>query len=73
MIKPLSEKPTRLIEIDLSGEQGNAFFLIGVASSLSKQLGLDFEKVSEEMKSADYENLIQIFENYFGDYVVMYR
>ena len=35
-------KPTNLgIEIDLTGPQGNAFYLLGTASKLSKQLGME--------------------------------
>jgi len=73
MIKPLSEKPETRIEIDLSGEQGNAFYLMGVASSLSKKLGFDTAQILDEMRTSDYEDLVQVFESYFGDYVVMYR
>lgn len=73
MIKPLSEKPETRIEIDMSGPQGNAFYLIGAAEKLSAKIGLDPQQVLGEMQAADYENLVQVFENYFGDYVVMYR
>lgn len=52
--------------IDLTGPDGNAFYLLGTASKWSKQLGLDSDKVLEEMKSGDYENLIQVFDKYFG-------
>jgi hypothetical protein len=62
-----------MIEIDLSGPQGNSFFLLGTASNLSKQLGLDGKSIQREMMSGDYENLLQVFDSYFGDYVVLYR
>tara|TARA_R110000850_G_scaffold6518_3_gene25285 strand:- start:675 stop:899 length:225 start_codon:yes stop_codon:yes gene_type:complete len=61
------------IEIDLTGPQGNAYFLMGTASNLAKQLGLDGTKIISEMKSGDYENLLQVFEKYFGEYVTLYR
>ena len=61
------------IEIDLTGPQGNAYFLLGTASDLAKQLGLDGGKIRSEMKSGDYENLLQVFDNYFGEYVTLYR
>ena len=41
MIKSKEEIIDRGIEIDLTGPQGNAFFLIGQASSLCKQLAKD--------------------------------
>ena len=52
--------------IDLTGPEGNAFFLLGTASKWAKQIGLDEKKVLDEMKSGDYENLIQVFDKYFG-------
>jgi|688.fasta_scaffold00352_66 hypothetical protein len=57
--------------IDLTGPQGNAFVLMGYAKTFSKQLNLDYEKITEEMRSGDYDNLINVFDNYFGDYVIL--
>jgi hypothetical protein len=61
------------IEIDLSGPQGNAFYLMGVAQNLSKQLGLDSKSIIDEMMSGDYENLINVFDSNFGSIVTLYR
>jgi hypothetical protein len=61
------------IEIDLSGSQGNAFFILGTAKRLASQLDMDYTKIQAEMISGDYENLIQTFDRYFGDFVIMYR
>ena len=61
------------IEIDLTGPNGNAFYLIGMASKLAKQLGLDSNEIKTEMMSGDYENLIKVFDKYFGDFVTLYR
>jgi hypothetical protein len=61
------------IEIDLSGPQGNAFFILGTAKRLASQLDLDYTQIKAEMTSGDYENLIQTFDRYFGDFVIMYR
>ena len=61
------------VEIDLTGPNGNAFYLIGTAKNLAKQLGLDGKKIQVEMMSGDYENLIKVFDNYFGDYIILYR
>ena len=73
MIKDISEMPDRRIEIDLTGPQGNAFWLIGYARDLAKQLDRDPEDISTRMKSGDYENVVKIFEEEFGDYVTLYR
>ena len=61
------------ITIDLTGPQGNAFYLLGTANNLAKQLGLNSVDIMTEMKSGDYENLVQTFDNYFGDIVTLYR
>jgi len=71
MIK--SKSKTRGIEIDLTGPQGNAFFLLRTASNLAKQLELDGSTIMEEMKSGDYENLLQVFDRHFGSIVTLYR
>ena len=68
--KSVDRKPTI---IDLTGSEGNAFVLMGYAKEYSKQLGLDYNKIQGEMTSGDYENLIQVFDSYFGDYVILER
>tara|TARA_Y100000310_G_scaffold98201_1_gene95906 strand:- start:8629 stop:9177 length:549 start_codon:yes stop_codon:yes gene_type:complete len=60
-------------EIDLRGPSGNAFVLIGTARSLASQLGLDVQAMTDEMKAGDYEQLIEVFDRYFGDYVDLVR
>ena len=62
-----------MITIDLSGPQGNAFFLLGTATKLARQLDLNEYEVLNEMQSGDYENLLQVFDSYFGDFVILYR
>jgi hypothetical protein len=61
------------VEIDLTGPDGNAFVLIATASRLAKQLGLDGKKIQAEMMGGDYENLIKVFDNHFGEFVTLYR
>ena len=61
------------ITIDLTGPEGNAFYLLGTASNLAKQLGLNANEIQSEMMSGDYENLIRVFDFYFGDFVILYR
>jgi hypothetical protein len=61
------------IEIDLTGPQGNAFFLLGTAVNLARQTGLNSEEVCEKMKEGDYEHLVQTFDKYFGHFVTLYR
>ena len=59
--------------IDLTGPQGNAFFLMGQAGQYARQLGLNGDMIINEMKSGNYENLVQVFDRYFGEYVILER
>jgi len=68
-----AKRESREFVIDLTGPAGNAFSLMGQATRLASQLGLDSEKIINEMKSSDYENLVEVFDRYFGDYVVLER
>ena len=70
MIK--SKKQTG-IEIDLTGPDGNAFFLLGTAGRIAKQLGLDGKAIRTEMMAGNYENLINVFDKHFGNFVTLYR
>ena len=64
----------RKMEIDLNGTQGNAYFLMGTAQRLGKQLDLDVDSIIEDMKSSDYEHLIKVFDKHFGSIVdLVYR
>lgn len=69
----LEKQKTNGIEIDLTGPQGNAFYLLGTAKKLANQLGLDSDEILNEMKSGDYENLIQVFDKNFGSFVTLYK
>jgi hypothetical protein len=71
MIKSKEQKSG--IEIDLTGPDGNVFFLIGTAGNLAKQLGLDGKLIQTEMMSDDYENLVNVFDKHFGSFVTLYR
>ena len=73
MIVAKENKPTKPIEIDLSGPEGNAFVLIGYAGKWAKQLSLDSKAIQAEMMSGDYENLLNVLEKYFGDYIILYK
>jgi hypothetical protein len=76
MIKDRSEMPRRKIEIDLNSSEGNAFYLLGLASSLSKQLHYSRFKtqcILDNMKLSTYEMLIEIFDKEFGHLVILYR
>jgi hypothetical protein len=76
MIKPKSEKPIRRLELDLTGPDGNAHVLLEYAKSLGRQLGWDRRAISlvtDMMMLGDYENLVNVFDHHFGDFVILYR
>ena len=68
----LTKQPRKQV-IDLTGPQGNVYFLMGTAMKLCKELDLDKESVLSEMQSGDYENAIQTFDKYFGMIVDLER
>lgn len=68
----LSQSRIRRPEIDLSGPEGNAFVLMGYVSTFGKQLGLTKEEIkgiTTRMMEGDYDNLIKVFDEEFGEYV----
>jgi len=73
MIKSKKQLEKRGIEIDLTGPQGNAYVLLGMADDLAKQLDKDSAAIRAEMKSGNYEHLVDVFEREFGEYVTLYR
>jgi hypothetical protein len=73
MIRDKDEKWVKP-EIDLSGPDGNAFVLIGLARKYAKQLNLDAEVITIEMMAAgNYEQVLTTFDKYFGKYVDLVR
>ena len=71
----LTKEPRKQV-IDLTGPDGNAFYLLGTAMNLCKQIGISSERTEEildELKSSDYEHLIKTFDKYFGDFVDLER
>ena len=76
MIKSIKDKERGPIEIDLTGPEGNAFVLLGYAKRYAKQLGkngVEAEAIINEMTSGNYDNLLDVFDREFGDYVTLYR
>ena len=59
--------------IDLTGPQGNAFYLLAQADRYARQLGLDSNTIINQMNASNYENLVQVFDRYFGEYVILER
>lgn len=101
MIKSKSEMRQGPIEIDLTGPDGNAYVLLGMARNFAKQIWAEdmvereerlkdnavrdmmglpemsadwmAKKICDEMMESDYENLLRVFDKYFGSFVILYR
>jgi hypothetical protein len=73
VIKSKDEMPIRKAEIDLTGPDGNAFVLLGIARKSAKMLGLNAEEIAADMMSSDYEHLIEVFDHHFGENITLYR
>ncbi len=75
MIRKKRQRPNQII-IDLTGPDGNAFALMGYAKRFAKQLGYskeDQDQLLELMTSGDYENLLEVFDDHFGSFVILER
>lgn len=68
-----AKQPKTEIVIDLTGPDGNAFALMGWAQQLARQLDLDGNEIIKNMKSGDYENLVKVFDDAFGQFVILER
>ena len=66
-------KNTSPIVIDLTGPNGNAFYLLGLANRLTRMGFNNDRELLERMKGGDYENLIQEFDKAFGHIVILER
>ena len=46
---------------------------MGRAKNFARNLGLDGDKIINEMMSSDYENAVKVFDNNFGSFVTLLR
>ena len=58
-----------MVTIDLRGQDGNAFALMGNAKNFAKQMGLDGNEIVYEMQQGDYEYIVEVFKQYFDGVV----
>lgn len=49
----------------LSGENGNAFHILGLAQRATKDTDLDWEAIKAKATSGDYDHLLQTMHKYF--------
>lgn len=72
MIREKSSAARPLI-VDLSGSDGNAFVLLSMAKRWARDLSLDYKSIQDDAMSGDYEHLLSVLDNHFGDYVIFER
>lgn len=63
------------IVIDLTGPDGNAFALMAYAKRFATELGWSDrgDAIIGKMASSDYEHLLEVFDNAFGEFVILER
>lgn len=69
------KRKTGKIVIDLTGPQGNAFYLMGVVKDTFRRSGAPElgESIVQEMMKGDYEHLLKTFDLYLGDHFILER
>jgi hypothetical protein len=74
MIRSKQENAGPII-IDLTGPDGNAYALMAYARRFATQLGWADKgsALINEMMSGDYEHLLEVFDNAFGEFVILER
>jgi len=72
MIRDKVVSSSQLI-VDLTGPDGNAFVLLGMAKRWARDLQLDYKSIQAEAMAGNYEHLLSVLDNHFGDYVIFER
>lgn len=72
MIRTKQPSSSPLI-VDLTGPDGNAFALLGMARKWARDLQLDYKSIQDEATAGNYEHLLSVLDNHFGDYVIFER
>jgi len=62
-----------MITIDLNCPNSTALALLGYARQIAELVGTDPNPIFNKMVKSDYENLIQVFIKYFGNFVILKR
>ena len=72
MIRAKSPETTEIV-IDLTGPDGNAYSLMATARHYANMIGgkLVADDIVNEMMAGDYENLIKVFDKYFGYFIIL--
>ena len=50
------------VKLNIGGEKGNAFYILGLVRTLNKNA---YDAIRNEMMEGDYNNLLRVFKKYF--------
>jgi hypothetical protein len=51
--------------LKLTGEDGNAFAILGKASRVARENNMDWDNIAREATAGDYDNLLCVMMKYF--------
>jgi hypothetical protein len=60
-----------LMTIDLASPEGNAYALVGIARRLAAMTGQEAGAITGRMLQGTYDHLVAVFEEYFGEFIVL--
>lgn len=61
-------------EIDLTGPNGNVFWLMAIAEQICRDNGISGGHIVKDMMaSKSYEEALQVFDIWFGETYILYR
>ena len=63
--KLIAERPGPKPRLGLVGTDDNAFAILGKAGIIARRNGMDWDKISLEAMSGDYDHLLQTMIKYF--------
>lgn len=55
---------------NLDGPEGNVFVILGRAAKVAKENGMDWEAISAEAKSGDYQHVLDTMRKHFDAQVM---
>lgn len=52
-------------KLQLSGDDGNVFFILGKAKRVAQQNGMDWSEIQAKALQGDYNHVLQVLMEYF--------
>jgi hypothetical protein len=64
-IKATKELDKKRPKLKLTGEDGNAFFILGKAKRVARKNNMNWDEIKAEATSGNYDHLLQTMMKYF--------